>query len=131
MIGVATDRVRERCGLPDGAQDGRINGLIGEMVPALVRLFDPAALADDTLHPLLNLGATELVAAEMLGLLFREEGARDLVVLGDLRIEPRPDDGAALRALGERRLAPFVRPDLARRLGVLAAPDRGGEREAG
>ena len=120
MIGVATDRVRERCGLPDGAQDQRINNLIGEMVPALSRLLLPSALEDETLRPLLSLGATELVAAEMLGILSREAGELDVVTIGDLRIEPSLDDGAKLRAIGERRLAPFVRPDLARHLGVIA-----------
>lgn len=128
MFGVATDRVRERCGLADNSQDPRINTLVGEMVPALRRLLVPSAVEDETLHPLLNLGATELVAAEMLGILAREAGERDVIVLGDLKIEPRPDDGATLRALGERRLAPFVRPDLARHLGVIAGASLGGSR---
>ena len=127
MFGVATDRVRVRCGLVDLTEDARINNLIGEMVPALARFIAPSAMADETLHPILNLAATELIAAEMLGILSREPGKRDGIVLGDLRIEPEYDDGAVLRAQGERRLAPFVRPGLMPRAGVAGGGDRSGE----
>ena len=93
---MTTARVRAKAGLTDTSFDTAIADLIAEQVPAieatLISVYGPEA----------DLGATEIVAAELLDQLNRQGGE---VQIGELRIGGESSD--SLRTQGSARLAPF------------------------
>lgn len=99
---VSVGAVRTKAGLSDATYDAAIVTVIAEQVPAL------EAVLVGTLGPEANLGATEIVTAEILDQIDRAEGG---VTLEGLRSEVAST--AALRAQGWARLAPYGR-DLGR-----------------
>jgi hypothetical protein len=97
-LSVTTPRVRAKAGLTDTSFDTAIADLIAEQIPAiettLIGVYGPEA----------DLGATEIVAAELLDQLNRQGGE---VQIGELHIGS--ESSAALREQGESRLAPYRR----------------------
>ncbi|RYG23750.1 hypothetical protein EON82_13025 [bacterium] len=95
-VTVTTARVRAKAGLTDTSFDTAIADLIAEQVPAieatLIGVYGPEA----------DLGATEIVAAELMDQLNRQ--GRE-VQIGELSIGVESSD--ALRAQGMARLAPY------------------------
>lgn len=95
-LSVTTTRVRAKAGLTDTSFDTQIADLIAEQVPAieatLIGVYGPEA----------DLGATELVAAELLDQLNRQDGE---VQVGELHIGGESTN--ELRAQGMARLAPY------------------------
>ena len=93
---MTTARVRAKAGLTDTSFDPAIDDLIAEQVPAieatLIGVYGPEA----------DLGATEIVAAELLDQLNRQGGE---VQIADLKIGGESSDG--LRNQGWSRLAPY------------------------
>ena len=91
--------VRAKAGLEGTAFDAALDALIAEQLPALeatlIGVYGPEA----------DLGATEIVAAEMLDQLTRSGGA---VQIGDLHVGAETT-ASALRAQGLARLAPYRR----------------------
>lgn len=104
---VTRARVKEKCSISETTYDTTIDNLIAEIVPALAAQLeeDASAIAN------LNLGATEIVCAELLCQLAREPGATERVNLNGMEISGRRlmDDAAALRAQGQARLSPYRR----------------------
>ena len=93
---VTVAAVRAKAGLTDASYDAAIAALIAEQVPALLATLAPVSSPDA------DLGATEVVTAELLDGIDRAEGG---VVLDGLRSEIPSTDG--LRARGLARLAPY------------------------
>lgn len=90
--------VRAKAGIADGSYDGAIDALIAEQLPALeATLIGPYG-------PEANLGATEIVTAELLDQIDRAEGG---VQIGDVKDESL--SSAGLRSQGWARLAPHRR----------------------
>lgn len=98
-LSVTTAAVRAKAGLDGSAFDDAIAALIAEQLPAL-----EATLIGFS-GPEANLGATELVTAELLDQLARSGGE---VQIGELRVGEEPSS-TALRAQGLSRLAPYRR----------------------
>ncbi len=88
--------VRAKAGLADATYDAAITALIAEQVPALQAALVPVFAPDA------DLGATEIVAAELLDQIGRAEGG---IALGDLRNEVVSTEN--LRNQGLARLAPY------------------------
>ncbi len=114
---VTTAKVKEKAGLATSDYDTLVDNLIADWVPALEFGLDPAAL-DDTdntgLQATLNLGATEVVAGELLAQLAREPGGSEVMFFGWLEVRPAFTDLAdpfGLKSQGFARLAPFQRSE--------------------
>lgn len=88
--------VRTKAGLSDSTYDSAITALIAEQVPALESVLVPVTA------PETDLGATEIVTAELLDQIGRAEGG---VEIGGVRTEVV--ESTALRAQGLARLAPY------------------------
>ena len=99
--------MRAKAGLDDTSFDLAIALLVAEQIPALEATLEPPY------GPEADLGATEVVAAELLDQLARATGE---VQIGELRVGT--ESSAVLRAQGLARLAPYRR-------------DRGAVRAAG
>ena len=99
MLLVTVAAVRAKAGLEGAAFDAAIADLIAEQIPALEATLVGIA------GPEADLGATELVTAELIDQLARSGGA---VQIGELRVGEEPSS-AALRAQGAARLAPYRR----------------------
>ena len=91
--------VRAKAGLDGTAFDSAITDLIAEQIPAL------EATLVGIVGPEADLGATELVTAELLDQLARSGGEARI---GELQIGPEPSS-VALRAQGAARLMPYRR----------------------
>ncbi|MFZ4508373.1 MAG: hypothetical protein ACOYON_11830 [Fimbriimonas sp.] len=108
---ITRSRIKEKCGITDTSRDATIDNLILEFVPVIEFALTPSALADPAvgIQSTLNLGATEVIAGELLAQLAREPGASDLLEVGDIRLAP--PSGASIVAVGWQRLRPFLKPD--------------------
>lgn len=97
-LSVTTARARAKAGLTDTSFDNMIADLIAEQVPALeatlIGVYGPEA----------DLGATEIVAAELLDQLNRQGGEVQIL---DLKVGGESSE--ALRSQGLARLAPYQR----------------------
>lgn len=106
---VSRDRVKERCRVPDSADDGLIDRLIADIVSAVNAELRPDALENDSLTASLSLAATELACAEYLDVRSREPGAAGSASVLDVSIGEEPSTAAVLRSQAEARLAPYRR----------------------
>lgn len=128
-LSVNRDRVKQKCAITDTSYDASIDALITETVPAIEYALSPVHLAssDTRLVATLNLGATEVVAGELMAQIAREPGAFDSIVLGTLSVKP-PEvdlaDPSGLRAQGLTRLTPFFQDGLGWVAGVTTTGPR-------
>jgi len=133
-LSVTRARVKEKCGIAVTTYDSTIDNLIAELVPVIQYAIRDEHLADAGNAPLqatLNLGATEIVAAEFLDQLAREPGTFDTVVLEGFELRPSAAPIAWLRGRALARLRPFSKRDVGGALGgVAAAGSRHEEAEA-
>ena len=79
--------------------------------------LDPVLLHSPVYMPILLLGVTELLAAELLSTCYRGAGESEAFQVGGDVLSARIDHGVALKATAEARLAPFRR-----RATLAAAP---------
>lgn len=113
-ITVTRARIKEKCGIADSTHDSAIDNLIAELSPAIEFNIRDTHLADSgnvNLQATLNLGATEIVAAEFLDQLARAPGASESLSVGSLTITPNDGPARLLKSSGWRRLRPFLKAD--------------------
>jgi len=113
---VLLSRVKEKAGISVTDFDTEGNNLIADWVPVLEFAVRPEILADSTtgLVKTLDLGATELIAAELLEQVGRKPGYFDAVELDGFSIQPWPalmESPVRLRAQGLERLRPYLKDD--------------------
>ena len=130
--------MKEKCQIAGTDLDSTIDNLITEQLPVIEFLIRESALEDTGnagLQDTLSLGATEIVCGELLAQLLREAGAADTMEFGTLVVRPHlgrcPSDPFALRALGMRRLRPFLKldPRVPVAVEVWTGTDRSGTEE--
>lgn len=98
-VAVATATLRAKVGLEgDTSQDAVLEALVAEQTPAI------EAMLIGIYGPEVDLGVTEIIAAEYLDQVSRSIGS---VEIGELRIGA--ESSTELRARGEARLAPYRR----------------------
>ena len=107
------NRILERCGLANSGitYQTRVTQLADELASALRPMIQPDIYNNTDYTFTLSAALWNLTAAEFLGCLRRETGASETVTVGDLKIEPGPDDSQTLREEGWKMLAPFLQPD--------------------
>lgn len=134
-LNISHARVKDKCMLTGVEYDTTLAALISEMVPVLEFAIAPewiAATSDTGLQATLNLGATEIVAGELLAQIARTAGWFDALHIGDVHVVPPsrsdPLDGYGLKAQGWARLRPYLRVDPAIPAPgfVMAAPGKQG-----
>lgn len=154
-ITVTRSRVKEKCGISGTDYDSTIDNLIDEQVPVIEYAIRDEVLADSSagLQATLELGATEIVCGEFMGQRLREPGAADEVCVGEVSLKPfrgvphqfadahrlplgfapggDASDPFCMRALGWRRLRPYLKVDPAVPVvsEVLSGGDRSGLEE--
>lgn len=121
---VTTETVKAKCRITTANFDDEIDALIEEQLPAIEFAIAETHLndvANDGLQATLNLGAAEIIAGEFLAQSFREPGACEEIVFGEVRFGVRPGahfkssiaDPYGLKSQGWQRLSPFMKPHLA------------------
>lgn len=119
-LSVTRATVKAKCRITTTDFDSEIDDLIAEQLAPIefAVLEEHIASADVNLLKMLNLGAAEIIAGEFLAQSFREPGASEELVLGEVRFGPRPGpafrsdiaDPFGLKAQGWTRLSPFLKP---------------------
>ncbi len=109
--------VKRKCMIStdDNSYNAAIDDLISEMQPAIECFIAEEYLEDTSnmrLQAALKLGILELISAEFLEQMAREEGCADDFSIGSLNIAFRKDYGVQLRASGEARLQPYLKAQL-------------------
>jgi hypothetical protein len=135
---ISRAKVKDKCGLDEATFDALIDSLIVEQAPVIEYAIRPEHLADPDagLQATLTVGATEVVAGELLAMLYRRPGWREVIRLGDLELDPRLgtdlSDPGGLKAQGWARLRRYLKVDpIAPTRGpVLTDDERRREREA-
>ena len=113
-LSVTRARVKEKCGIAGTTYDATIDNLISEMAGVIEYFIRPEYVADTGnagLQATLNLGATEIVCAEIMEQLAREPGASEKLVIGDLSLEPANGPAFFIRKQGWNRLKPYLKLD--------------------
>ncbi|MBV6458960.1 MAG: hypothetical protein HONBIEJF_02099 [Fimbriimonadaceae bacterium] len=113
---VLLSRVKEKAGVTVSDFDAEATSLIADWVPVIEFALRPEILADPTsgLVKTLDLGATELVAAELLDQVARKPGYFDSLDLDGFSLQPWPSivgSAGLLRDQGWARLRPYLRDD--------------------
>jgi hypothetical protein len=132
-LSVTRARVKEKCGVTGSTYDATIDSLISEIVPTVEFAVRPEHLADTAnsgLQATLNLSAAELVCAEFLEQLWREPGAAEAAVLGELSLTPSDAPAKALRGSAWRRLRPYLKSDPSEKAKAQVAAAAGKNEEA-
>lgn len=89
-----------------------VDGVLTNEQPAIEAMLDPAAFGDASLTPLLRRNVARLLAAEVLEMRRREEGADGNITATTgigIAVSGIPDHAAALRAEAWASLAPWAR----------------------
>jgi len=113
-LSVTRARVKEKCGISGTTYDSTIDNLISEMAAVIEHFIRPEYIADTGnagLQATLNLGATEIVCAEVLEQLAREPGASEKLIIGDLSLEPANGPAFFIRKQGWNWLKPYLKLD--------------------
>lgn len=113
---VYLSRVKEKAGIVVADFDTEANTLINDWVPVLEFAIRPEILSDSTpgLVKTLDLGATEMIAGELMEQVGRKPGYFDSLELDGFSIRPWPtaqELPARLREQGLARLRPFLKDD--------------------
>ena len=130
---VSLTTLKQRVGITVADADTDLQALLDVSLAALAYALLPSALADTDagLQAWLNLGASEVIAADAINQLRRRPGWSDTLILAGLEVRgPAPvGDAERLREQGWRRLRPFLRlPDAAPIPGAIRArAGKGGE----
>lgn len=114
---ILPDRVKAKSGLTGPEFDAEIAALVAELGPVIEASIDPCFLSPDAgsgVRAVLELGATEVVAGELLEQMWREPGALDRVSVGPVSVQPPSIEVLrhvlGLRERGWARLAPYLGP---------------------
>jgi hypothetical protein len=120
-LSVTLSVVKAKCRISVTDFDTEITNLIGEQLPPIEFSILAEHVADTgnvDLQKTLNLGAAEIIAGEFLAQSFREPGAAEELVIGDVTFGSRLaraatiSDPFGLKAQGWARLAPYLKPTL-------------------
>lgn len=122
-IQVTKAMVKSKCRIIVSDFDTEIETLIEEQLPVIEFAILEHHLNDTSnvgLQATLTLGATEIISGEFLAQSFREPGASETLVFGDLVIGARPGssfsvsiaDPFGLKSQGWQRLTPYLKPQL-------------------
>ncbi len=111
---ISRSAIKDRCGIAALTEfDSAIDSLITAMIPAIETTLADGWLTNPSagIMATLNLAATEIVAGEFLGQLWRAPGFVDEVSAAGVTIRPRiaASDPAILKAQGLQRLAPYLK----------------------
>lgn len=120
-LSVSRATIKEKCRIAVTDFDIEIDDLINEQLPVIEFSILDKHIADSgnkNLQKTLNLGAAEIIAGEFLAQSFREPGAVEQLVVGEVTFGSRLPQRATLidpyglKAQGVQRLAPFMKPSL-------------------
>ena len=120
-LSVSRATVKEKCRIAVTDFDTEIDDLIAEQLPVVEFSILEKHIADTgntNLQKALNLGAAEVIAGEFLAQSFREPGAAEQLVVGEVTFGSRLPQRASLidpfglKSQGLQRLAPFMTPVL-------------------
>jgi hypothetical protein len=121
-LSVTLSTVKAKCRITVSDFDTEITNLIDEQLPVIEFAVLAAHIADTgntNLQNTLNLGAAEVIAGEFLAQTYREPGAWEYMVAGEVEFGTRlprgsyVDDPFRLKIQGWARLAPYLKPHLA------------------
>ncbi|QEK12723.1 hypothetical protein FQB35_10485 [Crassaminicella thermophila] len=113
MLDIKVDRVRKKAGL-DEANDEDIQITIIEMVPYLESKIKEECLQDASILPILNLGATEIIAGQFLRESAGESEEVDLTI-GPVKVSEKDQSkrklllSKELESKGWEKLQPYIK----------------------
>lgn len=130
-LSVSVATIKRKCKITVSDFDTEIDETIDEQLPAIEFALEPSFVDDignTGLQATLNLGASEIVAGEFLAQQFREPGASEELDFYDIRFGVRNwqfgdssvSDPFGLREIGWLRLAPYLKAEIAMKLGTRA-----------
>ena len=130
-ISVSAAEVKAKASILVSDFDSEVSELLTQMLQVVSEALSPSALSDTGLTWTLRVGATEVIAGEMIAQLSRRPELQMTVEFGDLKVYPRkpenPSDPSGLIQKGWKRLQPWLKkaPEFLLMGNILTADNRG------